>query len=272
MKKLLLTIILISSFSGSAQILTQDFEAATWPPTGWSATSLVASRSWGLTTTIFNEAGQDEFNITGARSAGIGWIAQNNVADLTSPSFSLVGYSAATFNFNAKVGFEFMVDPDPNGDLLAQVSIDGGTTWTTLWVEEDQGVFDDYETLAVSLELTPYVGQSNVKVRFRYSANDADSASVDDVVISGTLGVKDALASSFRTFPNPVNNVITISNDDSILLTDVRVTDINGRTIKTINANNVSELQINVSDLSSGVYFLNINSDSGSTVKKIVKN
>jgi hypothetical protein len=271
MKKLLLSIILVTSFAGSAQILSEGFQGTTFPPTGWTTATNVATRPWGFTTVIFNATGQATFNITDGKSAAIAWIAQDQVADLTSPEFSLVGYSDATFNFNIKIGYEYMVDPFPNGNLEAQITTDG-LNWTTLWVEEDQGLYVDYETLAISLDLTPYVDEASVKVRFLYTANDADSLSLDDVVVTGTLGVKDVLASSFRTFPNPVNNVITISNDQNILLTDVRVTDVNGRTIKTINANNTAELQINLSDLTSGVYFLNINSDSGNAVKRIVKN
>lgn len=116
---------------------------------------------------------------------------------------------------------------------------------------------------------------NGLTVRFgiRCVSPDAYMLMVDDFKVTTTaLGVKDNLATAFKTFPNPVSDVITISNDASILLTDVRVTDVNGRTVKTIDAKNVSELQINVADLTSGVYFLNINSDSGSTVKKIVKN
>lgn len=272
MKKLLLSIILISSLTGNAQALSETFQGTVFPPTGWTTATNLPSRPWGFTTVIFNAVGQETFNITGGKSAAIAWIAQTQIADLTSPTFSLVGYSAATFAFNAKVGYEWMVDPNANGNLEAQISTDGGTVWTTLWVEEDEGVFVDYVTLPVSLDLATYVGQSNLKIRFYYTGNDADSVSVDDVLVSGTLGVNDIVSSSFITFPNPVNSAVTISNSENISLTEVTITDINGRTIKSINANNVSELEINVSDLNAGVYFMNINSDSGKAVKKFIKN
>ena len=282
MKKLLLSILVISSFTSNAQILTQDFESATFPPTGWTRDATVATRPWSATTTI-SPALQDDFLISGTNSAFINWIGQDNDANLISPSFSLVNYSQATFNFKAVVGYSYMIDLD-FGNLFAKVSIDGGATWSQVWVEEDSPEFiDDGDmdeatdlyndnTVDVSIDLTPYVGEADVKVKFEYVANDADGVSVDDVVITGTLGINDALASSFKTFPNPVNDIITISNTTNILLSDVRVTDINGRTVKTINANNVSEIQINVTDLSAGVYFLNINSDAGTAVKRIVKN
>ena len=270
MKKLLLSFSLLASVIGSAQILTQDFEEETFPPTGWTTATLVPSRPWGLTTDYLVET-QEVFTITGNRSAIIGWIAQDNEAHLTSPVFSLVGYSDATVSFNARVGYEYMVDPFPGGDLLFQVSTNG-TDWTDLWVEEDYGVYEDYETLAISLDLTPYVGQATVQVRFLYSANDADSLSVDDVLVDGTLGIRDVLSSNFATSPNPAKDTITLTNSGSNVITSVSITDLNGRTIRTIDANTNANIQINVSDLNSGVYFMSIDTEAGKAVKKFIKN
>ncbi len=75
-------------------------------------------------------------------------------------------------------------------------------------------------------------------------------------------------ASSFSVYPNPAKDVLNISNSINAEINSVIVTDINGRTVKQANSN-VS--QINVSDLNAGVYFVNINSNEGSTTKKIVK-
>ena len=46
----------------------------------------------------------------------------------------------------------------------------------------------------------------------------------------------------------------------------------NGRTVKSVKLDNVTEAQINVAELSAGMYLMNITSDSGTTTKKIVKN
>lgn len=271
MKKLLLSITLLASLVGSAQILTEDFQGVDWPPTGWTTETNVPSRPWGFTTTIFNATGQATFNITGGQSAAIGWIAQDQDAHLTSPAFSLVGYSDASLAFNVKLGYEYMVDPFANGDLFVEVSSDG-TSWTPLWVEEDYGTFVDYETLAITVDLSFYVGQPSVQVRFHYLGNDADSLSVDDFAVTGTLGVNEVLSSSFTTFPNPANDIISLTNSNNVSVENISISDINGRTIKTINFNNVEQVQLNVSDLNSGVYFMNINTTAGKAVKKFVKN
>jgi hypothetical protein len=52
---------------------------------------------------------------------------------------------------------------------------------------------------------------------------------------------------------------------------NVTIVDVNGRTVKTV-VDNQTQLQINVSDLTSGVYFMNIETNEGKTVKKFIKN
>jgi len=91
-----------------------------------------------------------------------------------------------------------------------------------------------------------------------------------EITVTGTAGTNDVLASTFAVFPNPASNVITVSGKDA-LVNGVELIDLNGRTVKALKVNNVSEAQINISDLSAGVYMMNISSDKGVTTKKIVK-
>lgn len=92
-----------------------------------------------------------------------------------------------------------------------------------------------------------------------YPALSAANASVDS-----------ALAGSFSVYPNPVKDMLNISNSIGAEINSVTVSDINGRTVKQVAANGV-ESQINIADLNAGVYFVNINSNQGSLTKKIVK-
>jgi hypothetical protein len=64
-----------------------------------------------------------------------------------------------------------------------------------------------------------------------------------------------------------------VINIDSATTTikNIQITDINGRTVKSLNAAGVAQAQVNVSDLNSGVYFLTVDSDNGSGTTKIVK-
>ena len=87
------------------------------------------------------------------------------------------------------------------------------------------------------------------------------------------LGVTDIiLADAISVYPNPASQVISIGNNSNIELEAVNIYDINGRLVKQLEEmNNSTGAQINISDLSSGVYLVHIYGNQASTIKKIVK-
>ena len=99
-----------------------------------------------------------------------------------SPSFSLAGKTAATLTFYNKYktesGYDF---------FRVEVSTNGGTSWTQ--IRSVSGQSSGYPSWAaqVSLSLNAYAGQSNVKVRFRFTSDStiADwGVAFDDVVVT----------------------------------------------------------------------------------------
>ena len=102
--------------------------------------------------------------------------------------------------------------------------------------------------------------------------NLAGSAFVDNIEVTGAnvAAVKGNTITSLTVYPNPTNGLVTVSTD--ALVNGVSIVDLNGRTVKTANFAGVSEAQVNISDLSTGVYMMTISSDKGTTTKKIVKN
>jgi hypothetical protein len=119
------------------------------------------------------------------------------------------------------------------------------------------------------------------QVRFLSVAPNTNTVSAsltyDNFKITATptvslLGTAGFLASKFSVYPNPSNNVVNISNDVNGILNGVTITDINGRTVKSVQFNNVATAQVNISDLSAGMYMMNIASDQGNVTKKIIKN
>lgn len=95
---------------------------------------------------------------------------------------------------------------------------------------------------------------------------------LDTIALDTNLSTDDFNSSSanISIYPNPVNDVLNISSPD-FELQSVIVTDINGRIVKESKANNTNT-EINVSDLNSGVYFINVKTTDGSVVKKFIKN
>lgn len=87
-----------------------------------------------------------------------------------------------------------------------------------------------------------------------------------------TASANDFVTSKFTIYPNPADAILNISNAD-FDIKQIGITDINGRAIKTIVQSIPSQqTNIDVSDLSAGVYFLVINTTEGKAVKKFVKN
>lgn len=78
------------------------------------------------------------------------------------------------------------------------------------------------------------------------------------------LGVSEITNVSFGVSPNPAKDVVTITSEE--VVNSVELFDINGRTVLSIEGSN----QINVSDLSSGIYMMKIVSDKGTATKKLV--
>ncbi len=79
------------------------------------------------------------------------------------------------------------------------------------------------------------------------------------------------IASSIVLYPNPANNEVVISTRKGDLLSKLTIHDINGKLLNTINGNQQSHQKISINNLSSGVYFMNIESNKGSVTKKLIK-
>lgn len=77
---------------------------------------------------------------------------------------------------------------------------------------------------------------------------------------------------TFAVYPNPASSVVNVSSSLNSSINNVEIVDLNGRTVKSVKFNGVSSAEINVSDLTAGVYMMNISSEEGTTTKKIIKN
>lgn len=124
-----------------------------------------------------------------------------------------------------------------------------------------------------TVSLAGHEGQ-DIRIVFRhFDVTDQFIFLLDDVAVNtGLAGVDEVLASKFSVFPNPANNVINISNAENILVNGVEIVDLNGRTVKSVKYDGVATAEINISELSSGLYMMNVSSDKGMTTKKIMKN
>lgn len=86
------------------------------------------------------------------------------------------------------------------------------------------------------------------------------------LVVDACLGISEHNNLSVKVFPNPNNGLFNIMVPAKV---DVKVTDVTGREVAT--ASGTDNVQVNISHLANGVYYLTIEGETGSTVTKIVK-
>jgi subtilisin-like proprotein convertase family protein len=94
-----------------------------------------------------------------------------------------------------------------------------------------------------------------------------------ELTIESILGVaSNELENGVQIYPNPAKGVMNIGNLTNIQLDRAAIYDINGRLVQDINLSNMTtEMSVDVSNLASGVYMVQILGEGGQTVKRLVK-
>lgn len=85
---------------------------------------------------------------------------------------------------------------------------------------------------------------------------------------NSNLGINDIKSYSYDMYPNPTSNFITVSGTDTI--NSYQLIDAQGR-ILVSSTNNDSNLKIDVSNYSKGIYYLKMNFDKGTNTEKVIK-
>ena len=169
----------------------------------------------------------------------------------------------------------------PDDTASIEISYDNLQTWEPLanynrdmfgpWLDNDLNENDwRFERHTI-----PYRDNSEgVFVRLRFGSNrirQADGWYIDDVVI-GTKAVtvnNDVYANNVKIFPNPVrDNLKLVSSLNGI--TGIKIFDLNGILCLDYKAANSTEVSLNLTDFSAGAYFVEVLSDSGRLLRKMI--
>ena len=301
MKKLLLSLALLAiSYTNAQNIYSYPFDGVTADmlTAGWQKINMSnpeGAGNWLIPTTATtafvgggNIGGDTSFvlvNYTSTTGAGVisNW--------LITPTITVQNGDVVTFYSRKGGDGTGTIYPD---NLQFTMSVTGDASVLPSIDENDLGDFTtaaieinpDLDTTSYPFEWTQYSytvtglsGLTAVKFGFRYyvtdggpSGNNSDIIGVDDFSVDRPLSTESFFKSNLAVSPNPAKDIINITNNGSAILNTAVITDINGRTIKTVNLNGVSSAQINVSDINAGVYFLKITTDQGVGTTKVIKN
>lgn len=293
MKKLLLSLIVLSAFNAKAQITLfedsfefyDDFAIANVGD--WTLTDVDLLPTYGFQGTTFANTGvpksfivfnantttppittvstaQDWTARTGERHMVCFASTPTNNDWLISPQIELGVGNTISFwakACNAQYGAErFTVNVSTTDTAPASFTkISAGNFIVTPNITWIQYTY----TLPASYDSTPvYVG-------IRCLSPDMFGFAVDDFTVTATaLGTQNFFSQNYAVYPNPADSVLNITGKNNVEVTSAQITDLNGRVVKTVNG---AVSQINIADLTAGVYFLKLNSAQGAGTTKIVK-
>ncbi len=169
-------------------LVNESFDGATFPPTGWTNVQVAGTGLWARATSQIHQTMSPH---SGAAMAYFNsyTFASGTVARLATPVISLAGQTLP------KVTFWMTHDTQWSNDdtIDVQISTNGGTSWTTLSTvhRRDGGTSTSGVWLQHSVDLSAYIGQTNVRVGFQANGAYGNNMSIDDVWVGNMNLVND---------------------------------------------------------------------------------
>lgn len=151
-------------------------------------------------------------------------------------------------------------------DVIGEVGIDPGTTWTV-----GTGSTLDYTLVRNATIDKPSTSWATVQNQWTVNPVNTITNLGQHSSNCNNLATANFDESKLSIFPNPSTNVITISSTKNIHISAITITDLNGRIVKVNQFNNLPNVQVNIADLSKGIYLMKITSKEGAITEKIIK-
>ncbi len=267
-------------------------DCAACPPTGCTDEQIDFNdfeSGWG----IWNDGGSDcarfssSYSYNSARSARLR--DNSSTSKMTTDDLNLSGYDDITVDFT----YIAVSMDNSNEDFWLQISTNGGTSYSTV---EEWNRGDEFENGVREFDAVNIQGpfSTNTRIRFRCDASgNQDWVYIDDVLItgcySGNFAPNDDMPelreteeeptlveiSELTLFPNPANDYLNVDYVTTDLAqTQLSVIDINGKVVhqQVLNENTgLQRVQIDLSRLSAGFYFVQLVAEDSMMTQKFIK-
>lgn len=155
-------------------------------------------------------------------------------------------------------------------------------TWLTVEIFIDYNTNDVYFYLpTLNLQATGTFSHNRIPdgISFYIGAlNQSSVVKLDNIKLSALqtlpsylVSTSEFVSSKFTIFPNPVTDVVTITNSEDVGIVQIELFDSNGKKVKTQEFANESQVQLDLSSVASGIYQMYIKTIAGIAVEKVVK-
>lgn len=257
----------------------EDFENFSMATTRWEVINPDTFITW------------DRFQVSGNNSSyAIGLNhAQYNVFGekdyLVSPKVNLQNVSNAHLFFDYAYAYN-----DPYTDKLSiEISTDCGVTWTEIARYEEDGsdffatagnqfvnfvpqtasdwCFGSLPSKCKYINLSNYVGNAGTSIRFIAENGNGNNLFLDNIqIVTYPNNVVNNGLNTLNLFPNPGNGLVNLKASKGLGL--ITVLDLTGRKVFQQDYNQNKEVQLDLSYLKAGVYFVQ---STGNTTLKYIK-
>jgi hypothetical protein len=253
-----------------------------------------------FTTTAFPPAGWNNVNYnpnnklsrvtTGGFGASVGCMKMDNYSgneDITGQKDYLMSPVLDFTAANASAYLRFNVahakyNTASNDALQVVVSTDCGNTWTSVYNKSGTLLSTTTATTASftptaaqwrtdSVSMASYVGQANVIMMFTLTSNFGNNVYIDDIFIGDvSTGIDEfAFENSFSVSPNPVSSTITLRSNLDLQNAEVKFINLLGETV--LSQIKITNTTLDVSELSNGIYFLQLRVNNKYQTQKFIK-
>ena len=262
---------------------TEGFEGTAFIPSGWTLNNPDAGVTWERTTAAAKggiaSARIDNYNVdfTGEKD------------EMITPALDLSSVSSPALSFD--VAYKLYTSPTANPSysdtLTVLISTDCGVTWSSIYKKfgaQLTTTSPNYGTSAFTpgsnqwrfevVSLANYSNAQNALIKFRNSSQYENFLYLDNVNISAFTGMKeDLFNSNLMVYPNPSSGIYTIEvREYKTEQVVISVFDQLGQEVFSKTAEGSQDnFQVDISGLTSGVYFLTVRSGDYAAKRKIIK-
>lgn len=262
-----------ASTGGTTPHIAEGFTLATFPPSGWMNIDITNDGTKWIRSSTVGGFG----NSTNSAKIAFFNIASGNSDELFIKPVDLSTLTSASLTFNVAYA---QYSSSYKDTIKVMVSTNCGTTWFTPYSKNGSAlatapiatssfVPTSSQWRTESIDLTPYVGNQAVYIKFHAGSNYGNNAYIDDININTySLSTESIFVNNIEITPNPSSGLVNITNLDNA---NIIIYNLLGNKIMEFN-NESGNKQLDLSKFDNGIYMFQIISNNKTTTKKVIIN
>ncbi|MFT5602786.1 MAG: PKD repeat protein [Flavobacteriales bacterium] len=260
---------------GQALPFVEDFESGIFPPNGIVINNPDGGISWELDSNAF---------VSPSHSISLDNLSSTNygtIDEIILPFMDLSSNGSTSFmQFQWAYAKSVSLYTD---EMIVQLSIDCGATWTQIYYKSHTGLVtgptqttpfipDSSQWKSALIDLTSYAAENYVQIKIMNVTDGGNFLYIDDISVGDLVVSVDEVDNEnyLIVFPNPSSGSFKIKLEDTDLVNrQINIYNSLGVIVKDIELQkNTNEVEI--SNLTKGIYFVSMRTNNNRLIKKII--